>query len=54
MEFESHTFHLTEEEWQAALAQVYLELQLPPAAALRAAQADLVPLDGSPQVVDAA
>jgi hypothetical protein len=53
MELESQTFHLTKEEQQAALAHAYLELQLPPVAALRAAQADLLLLDGSSAVVDA-
>jgi hypothetical protein len=53
MELETQTFHLTEEEQQAALAQAYLELQLPLVAALRAAQADLLLLDGSTPVVEA-
>jgi hypothetical protein len=53
MELESQTFHLTKEEQQAALAHAYLELQLSPVAALQAAQADLLLLDGSCPAVDA-
>ena len=53
MELESQTFHLTKEEQQAALAHAYLELQLTPVAALRAAQADLLLLDGTSVVADA-
>ncbi|MGA8658332.1 MAG: hypothetical protein WB586_19500 [Chthoniobacterales bacterium] len=45
---------LTDEERLATLAQVYLELRLPPEAALDAARADLVNLDGQKQVAEAA
>jgi hypothetical protein len=45
---------LTDEERLAALAQVYLELRLPLKAALDAARADLLNLDGQKQVAEAA
>jgi len=41
-ELENQTFHLTPEQREAALLQVYLELQLPPASARQAAHADLL------------
>jgi hypothetical protein len=49
---ETQTFHLSEEERESALLQVYMELQLPVACAKLAAQADLVLLDESSSVAD--
>jgi hypothetical protein len=46
--------HLTEEERLVALTQVYMELELPLAAAVDAANADLRALDGGNQVAEAA
>lgn len=46
--------HLTEEERFVALTQVYMELELPLAAAVDAANADLRALDGGNQVAEAA
>jgi hypothetical protein len=51
---ETHTFHLSEEERESALLQVYMELQLPVTSAKLAAQADLVLLDESSSVADPA
>jgi hypothetical protein len=51
---ETYTFHLSEEERESALLQVYMELQLPVASAKLAAQADLVLLDESSSVADPA
>jgi hypothetical protein len=46
--------HLTEEERFVALTQVYMELELPLAAAVDAANADLRALGGGNQVAEAA
>ena len=43
--------HLTEEERFVALTQIYMELELPLAAAVDAANADLRSLDGGGEVV---
>ena len=45
---------LTEEERFVALTQVYMELELPLAAAVDAANADLLALGGGSQVAEAA
>ena len=46
--------HLTEEERFVALTQIYMELELPLAAAVDAANADLRSLDGGGEVAEAA
>ena len=46
--------HLTEEERFVALTQVYMELELPLAAAVDAANADLRSLDRGGEVAEAA
>ncbi|MGA8477343.1 MAG: hypothetical protein WB696_05230 [Chthoniobacterales bacterium] len=46
--------HLTEEERFVALTQVYMELELPLAAAVDAANADLRSLGGGSEVAEAA
>jgi hypothetical protein len=51
---ESQTFHLDEEQRETALLHAYMELQLPVASAKAAAQADMVLLDESSSVADAA
>jgi len=51
---ETQTFHLTEDQREAALLHAYMELQLPVASAKRAAQADMVLLDESSSVADPA
>jgi hypothetical protein len=50
----SPLIHLTEEERFVALTQVYMELELPWAAAVEAANADLRSLDGGGEVAQAA
>ncbi|HZC35655.1 MAG TPA: hypothetical protein VE242_08580 [Chthoniobacterales bacterium] len=50
----SPLIHLTEEERFVALTQVYMELELPLAAAVEAANADLRSLDGGSEVAQAA
>ena len=45
---------LSREEKFVALAHVYLELHLPPQRAIAAAEADLLHLDGSELVAEAA
>jgi hypothetical protein len=52
--FETQTFHLNEDQREAALLHAYMELQLPVASAKRAAQADMVLLDESSSVADPA
>jgi hypothetical protein len=51
---ESQTFHLNREQRETALLHAYIELQLPIASAMRAAQADLVLLDESSSFADPA
>jgi len=46
--------HLTEEERFVALTQIYMELELPLAAAVDAANADLRSLGGGSEVAEAA
>jgi len=46
--------HLTEEERFVALTQIYMELELPLAAAVDAANADLHSLGGGSEVAEAA
>jgi hypothetical protein len=52
--FETQTFHLNEDQREAALLHAYMELQLPVASAKQAAQADMVLLDESSSVADPA
>jgi hypothetical protein len=49
---EIHTFHLNEDQREAALLHAYIELQLPVASAKQAAHADMVLLDESSSVAD--
>ena len=51
---ETQTFHLNEDQREAALLHAYMELQLPVASAKRAAQADMVLLDEGSSVADPA
>ena len=49
---ETQTFHLNEDQREAALLHAYMELQLPVASAKQAARADMVLLDECSSVAD--
>jgi hypothetical protein len=51
---ETQTFHLNQDQREAALLHAYMELQLPVASAKLAAQADMVLLDECCSVADPA